>query len=547
MNRRFTGRPVLASAALAVVLAGGVVAVARQGVAAPPGPKASRESLARTLLAHHYDRFGTQAFGRALRLMAGEPQSAGRQLGGDDERAATRAAAGPAALPRAGVPNVLVNDPRADRFQVDQTTQSETTVAVAGNKVAVGFNDSQQALTALTDGLDLTGFAYSADGGRTFTDGGTLPNPLNFVNLGDPWLTSDRAGRMFYATLTFGGNVGNLEVAVARSDNGGRSWAEPTIASPNNDELLYSGDKEAVTVGRDPGVASRDNLYVGWDDFVLDPNTGATTTGLPVARSTDHGRSWSLHYADQIANDPSSCSFAQYLGAQPVVDPANGTLYVAAEKIAVTDPDCTGGQVAFSQVLFRSTDGGSTFGSAVVVGQVTSVPALELGPGMIVRTAEFPVLAVRGGRLWIAWNDAALGRSHIRFGTSSNGGATWSLGWASSGTSDQIQPALAVDAHGLHLAYYQRNPNNTLDTVAADSTDSGSHFAAKALTTDPFPGVRTVPQFDPQLGFGYMGDYIAAVSDGAHLYYAWGDNRNRIVNFTHPAGRNDPDVFFARR
>jgi len=220
---------------------------------------------------------------------------------------------------------------------------------------------------------------------------------------------------------------------------------------------------------------------------------------------------------------------------------------LAAEKIAVTDPDCTGGQVALSQVLFTSTDGGSTFGPGVTVSQVTGVPALELGPGMFVRTAEFPVLAVHGGTLWMAWNDAALGRSHIRLGASLDGGSSWTFRWASAGPLDDVQPALSVDAGGLHLAYYHRNANNTLDTVAADSADGGIQFVAKAVTAAPFPGVRTVPQFDPQIAFGYMGDYIGIVSDGGHLYYAWGDKRNRIVNFTHPTGRNDPDVFFARR
>jgi hypothetical protein len=32
-------------------------------------------------------------------------------------------------------------------------------------------------------------------------DGGPLPNRPGYVNLGDPWMTSDRAGRMDYATL----------------------------------------------------------------------------------------------------------------------------------------------------------------------------------------------------------------------------------------------------------------------------------------------------------------------------------------------------------
>jgi len=156
-------------------------------------------------------------------------------------------------------------------------------------------------------------------------------------------------------------------------------------------------------------------------------------------------------------------------------------------------------------------------------------------------------VALRGNTLWVAWHDGATGRSHIRLATSTDGGATWQRSAATKGSGDEIQPALSVDAAGLHLAYYQRNGDNTLDTVLADSTDNGQHFLATAVTTTSFPGVRTVPQFDPQIAFGYMGDYIANISDGANQYLAWGDNRDRITNFTHPRGRNDPDVFFARR
>ena len=461
-------------------------------------------------------------------------------------------AAGVAApvLPRAGLANVRVNDPAADRFQVDQTTQSETSVAVSGANVAVGFNDSQQALLALTDGTDISGYGYSTDGGKTFTDGGTLPNPLNFVNFGDPWLTADRAGRMFYSTLTFGGNVGNLEIGVAGSVDGGKSWSEPKLASPNDDTLFYFGDKDALTTGRDPKVAGRDNVYAAWDDFSAD-TTGTAFAGLPVATSRDHGATWSLHYADKLVSDPNSCSFAQYIGAQPLVDPSNGTLSVAAEKIAVDDPLCTFAvQPTFSEVIFTSTDGGTTFGPAVTIASITPATptgALQLGPGQFVRTIEFPTLALRGKTLWAAWNDGATGRSHIRLATSTNSGVTWRLSAATRGGGDEIQPALSADASGLHLAYYQRNDDNTLDTVLADSTDGGNTFTAAAVTTRSFPGVHTVPQFDPQTAFGYMGDYIANVSDGTNQYLAWGDNRDVVTNFTHPRGRNYSAVFFVRR
>jgi BNR repeat-like domain len=530
------------------------VAVAGGGVSASPGASPpDRETLAKTLLANGRGRFATPATTRALRAIAGEGSSPGRTLPDGEgtlepRPRADRNARTAAVLPRSGVANVRVNDPSADRRQVDQTTQNETTVAVAGRHVAVGFNDSQQALFTLTDGLDLTGFGYSADGGRTFRDGGTLPNPPAFANVGDPWMTADRAGRMYYATLTVGGNVGNLEVAVSRSRDGGRTWTIPTFASPNDDTLFYIADKDAVAVGRDPHVASRDDVYVAWDDFAAD-ESGNAFDGLPVASSTDHGASWSLHYADKIVTDPSSCSFGQYIGAQPLVDPSDGTLLVAAEKIFVDDPQCSGGDVTFSEVVFRSTDGGASFGPSHTIASVTPATptgALELGPGELIRTIEFPTLAMHGGTVWAAWNDGATGRSHIRLARSHNGGRTWTTSEVTRGTTDEIQPALSADDRGLHLAYYRRNTDNTLDTVLANSTDDGVHFTAAAATTRSFPGVVTVPQFDPQIAYAYMGDYIANVSAGGRVYLAWGDNRDVVRNFMHPTGRHDPDVFFAR-
>jgi len=42
-----------------------------------------------------------------------------------------------------------------------------------------------------------------------------------------------------------------------------------------------------------------------------------------------------------------------------------------------------------------------------------------------------------------------------------------------------------------------------------------------------------------------MGDYIANVSDGGRLLFAWGDNRDIVRDFLFPNGRNDPNVYFA--
>jgi len=481
----------------------------------------------------------------ALEMFAkGERRFSGSRSKIDAPKAKT--AIGGQSPPTPAFTNVRVNDPSTDTHQIDQTTQSETSVAVAGSNVAVGYNDSQQGLLFLTAGANLSGYAYSSDGGASWTDGGTIPNSTGLVNLGDPWLTSDRAGNMYYSTLAIDAFTG-LDVGVARSTNGGRTWSMPVIASPTN-VPFYLADKDAIVAGPDPSVKSRDNLYDTWDDFFCDDVS--CFSGLPVARSTDGGASWQITYADKVDLNLSGCSFTQYIGAQPIVDPKTGALFVAAEKFSVDDPDCTG-TAPFQQAewIFRSTDGGQTFGPGVAISDVTSAMPdglLKLGPGQYMRTIEFPVMAFLGNALYVAWNDGSSGSSHIRLAKSVNNGQNWSLSWATQGTNDEVQPALSGDTSGLHLLHYRRNPNNTLDVFVANSTN-GSSFVSRRVTTVSSPGVFTIPQFDPIIAFGYMGDYIANASDGTHQYFAWGDNRDRVTNFLWPNGRNDPDVFAAKQ
>jgi hypothetical protein len=307
------------------------------------------------------------------------------------------------------------------------------------------------------------------------------------VNLGDPWMTSDRAGRMYYATLAATPNF-NLGVSVARSTDGGRTW---TVA-----------------------YAARHSLAEG-------------------------------------------CSVTQYLGAQPIVDPANGTLYVAAERFQVDDPQCQGAELVTSEVIFKSTDGGRTFGPAVKIADITPAgtaetaagPAILLGPGKAMRTAEFPVLAFHRNTLYVAWNEARGGHSHLRLASSSNAGASWSLRWLTGGNADEAQPALSGDREGLHVLYYSiapTRPNRLIDVAVLDSRD-GSTFRARRVTNRSFPGVLNIQQFDPLIAPYYMGDYLANVSDGGRRFFAWGDNRDRVRNWLYPNGRHDPNVYFARR
>ena len=532
-------RMLLVGAAVTVCVA---TLVGLAGAAGTSTSSLTREGAAQKLL-KVYGKYMSSSARTAVRMVAHDD----RQLTAPQETLHGAAHSGGQGPATPALSNVRVNDPAADSHQVDQTTQSETSVAVSGSRVAVAYNDSQKTGLFLTAGSDLSGYSYSTDGGATFTDGGDLPNAPEFMNLGDPWLASDRAGNMYYSTLAIDGFSGNLDVAVARSTDGGKTWSDPVPVTRPLD-VFYNGDKEAMAVGPDPSVASRDDIYVAYDDFSFDFNSGAFNIGLPVARSTDGGASWQISYADRFdGNAFVGCSFAQYIGANPIVA-SNGTLYVSAEKISADDPDCTGAPVTFSEWIFKSTDGGKTFSPGVKIADVTpSIPdgLLKLGPAQYMRNLEFPTSAFLGNALYVAWNDGASGNSHIRIAKSTNAGQTWSLSWATQGSNDELQPSLTGDS-ALHLLYYRRNNNNTLDVYVSNSPN-GQGFAPSRVTTQSFPGVDTVPQFDPIIAFGYMGDYIGSASDGTRQYFAWGDNRDVVTNFMWPQGRHDPDVFFAKQ
>jgi hypothetical protein len=551
LGRRRTG--VVASVLVAglVVLCTAALTGAFAGTSNTAQTTSARQQFAQHLLktgAAQLMTWPAQAF---LRIQAtGDRQLTPALAGRPALPSGTTSGAAAPAVPSANLSNVRVNNPAEDTHQADQTTQSETTIAVAGSHVAVGYNDSQQTGLVFTAGSDITGYSYSADGGASFTDGGVLPNAPEFNNLGDPWMASGRTGTIYYSTLA-GDNLNlNLDVAVARSTDGGKTWSAPVPVFRPPFAIGYTGDKDALAVGPDPVVRARDNLYVAYDDFSFDSVTGQATTGLPVARSTDGGTTWQLTYADKFTLPTTGCSFQQYIGATPIVDQATGTLYVTAEKIAVNDPNCTGAPATFSESIFKSTDGGKTFGPGVKIADVTPATPdglLFLGPGRYARTAEFPSPAIRGGTIYVAWNDGGQGgHSHIRLATSANGGSTWSVKFATSGSGDEVQPALSAGSHGLHLLYYHRYPNNTIDVLIGNSLN-GNSFITKRVTSQPFRGTLTVPQFDPIIASGYMGDYIANVSDGSHDNFAWGDNRGTVTDFLYPHGRNDPDVFFAKQ
>src|SRR2546430_9074486 len=113
--------------------------------------------------------------------------------------------------------NVRVNDPSLDGNQVDQTTQSETSVGVSGSNVVVGYNDSQKTGLFLTAGSSLSGVSYSSDGGATFKDGGAIPNKPEVVDFGEPVGAGGPAGDPYHSEPALDALNHYLDITAAHS------------------------------------------------------------------------------------------------------------------------------------------------------------------------------------------------------------------------------------------------------------------------------------------------------------------------------------------
>ncbi len=258
--------------------------------------------------------------------------------------------------------------------------RSETTVAAEeeGENIVVGWNDAQGfcgppfgvACTPQSPS-GLSGFGFSTDGGRSFTDGNAPPLFNNVFTRGDPWL--DRGGRdkktFFYANLAVHAVTGSgLGVSVHRGHfkDDSFAWEDVRVLAPGNPNDFF--DKEAIAVdkkGKGLGVVSLTNFI----ELCGQPAFGFGQ--IEVFRTTDGGNTWQgpvIVGPDITFNtNPASptCGLAGKLqqSSAPAVGP-DGEVFVAWQRgpnLGVSPTDTTA-QI----VVARSLDGGATFDAHLV-------------------------------------------------------------------------------------------------------------------------------------------------------------------------------------
>jgi len=506
--------------------------------------------------------------------------------------------------PRVG-PNIRANAAQ-QAFPDGLLGRSETTVASTSDaqSIIVGFNDAQ-GFCGAPFGFPctpetppgLSGFAFSTDGGLTFTDGGA-PDPALFSNVftrGDPWM--DRGGfdnlTFYYANLSVDATTGaDLGASVHRGHFdglGGFAFQDVrTFNAPNAPNDFY--DKEAIATAKDLSGAG----YVSLTNFIKVCGFPQAGFGqIEVWRTHDAGNTWSgpvIVSADKTdITDPNnpSCGSGGVLqqSSVPAIGP-NGEVYVTWQLGPHLGPTGTSAQI----VVARSLDGGVTFGTPVVVANINSMRNDSPVGYNRDRINDHPRVAVATsgsfkGRVYVTFYSAVapvtagalspcpapltgtcraqrLTSSQVFVSFSDDKGLTWTSGGTVAATPPTTGvkrwwPVVNVEPGGtVDVVYYESqetttasNPfctisvgggirrrgtaNSLVNTFWAQSLDGGTTFQSM-----PFPMQMSTATTNWCTTASNIrpnfGDYIGATFGGNKVLATWGDGRNGV-----------PDTFYA--
>jgi len=171
-------------------------------------------------------------------------------------------------------PNVRVNDTAGDPAG---TTNSETSVSALGSKLVAAWNDGK----AFGVSPGNTGFAYSSNGGTSWTDGGVPPvTGPSARHEGDPCVTNDFAGNFYLSDLYTPDGIASA-IAVTKGTFAGTvfTFGTPVIVQSTTTDFL---DKEWIACDKISGT-----IYMTYTRFLA-----AGGNQIEFTRSTTGGATW---------------------------------------------------------------------------------------------------------------------------------------------------------------------------------------------------------------------------------------------------------------
>lgn len=375
---------------------------------------------------------------------------------------------------------------------------------------------------------------FSFNGGASW--GGVdlpLPPPLSGTNDtrfgSDPSLAFDSLGDVFYSYIVvfFGGGRGidGTELAVARSSDGGQSYPQVSFFSFSSGSDHFN-DKPMIAADNNSSSPFRDNVYLAWDAA----SGGSTAGGIRLARSSDHGVSFTIDRVDNPSGPGKS------IGAVPFVGP-NGEVYVAWNDFGANT-------IAFN----RSFDGGVTFGNASVIANKTApfeilVPAESFRGALIYPACDADRSnGPHRGRLYCSWMDQLpSGFADIFLSFSDDRGATWSNPQTVPDPLpvDRFNHWLQVDAvtGDVNLSFYDTRNDTTgqrfqTDIYFAQSKDGGVTFLSPNVrvttaSSNEHDCNGVFPCAGIDLG-NQQGDYEGLASFAGVSHPVWTDSRRNL-------------------
>ncbi len=394
--------------------------------------------------------------------------------------------------------------------------QTETTIAKNGNQIVVGFNDARGFTNLGTHypATSLSGYAYSSDGGATWTDGGQLPLQTSTDKVwGDPdvktWTDTGSGQKYFFYSSIYVNNAGENSLCIHVSSDGGVSWTPPREISTAASAIDFP-DKPFMDVDPETG-----RIFVSWTNF------GSSVT-MRITYSDDMGLTW---------NGPVTFGVSGQ-GSVPRADGASNFVYLVWRN---------GSDIVFA----LSNDNGTTWASPATIVANLSEPMNPYGSD---RIHGFPSMDIEDatGNVYIVYAARQLPPdfSDVYFISSVDNGSTWSspvaINTDPGNDRSQFFPWITCDAvdKGISVIWYDQ----ILGSGTSDITDVFHTHSIDAGATWDCPTPITDIRFHAELGNTTsqpnLGDYIQAVYEGGDLYSAFGRTEKNSI-FEQP-----PDCYF---
>lgn len=354
----------------------------------------------------------------------------------------------------------------------------EPTVAVdPAGRVFVAEHLAENGSGPLPGSADGMGLVRSTDGGETFEALGAPPMPDSVppqASQGDSLVQIGPDGSLYFSALVYWREAAAVYgVQVARSDDGGATWAANTFVAVTEDEhrATIQADRQWLGFGEDGTV------YLSYTHAHV-------PLGIFVQRSHDRGETWSQ--PSVVATNPERLRTRGGQAGPPVAD-SQGTVHLPLGWNTLDPEEPKAVRVA------SSTDGGSSW---------QHQEALRLGS-----SCNIPVLVVDDrDRLHLAVDTCEA----ILVSTSADGGSSWSepTEWA---RDPVVGPWIATHEGRLLLAYHQDEG----DTVSL-------HVASRPLDAEPGTGPTERVEIDDGLPSAHT-DFTHMATGPEGPWVSWSD------------------------